>query len=126
MSIAHVSFRLASMVDSPDTRTRGDEGLVGGGLLTPSRWIFFSLVLNEPRPAWEARTDVLEHPGGVSCRVGRSLWRRHIAHLAWQVVEEVYHIAKRDLGSTSLPLTCGWNWGNWGVVAALVPSPSYI
>eukprot|EP00963_Diacronema_lutheri_P008510 scaffold758_cov387-Pavlova_lutheri.AAC.7 len=61
----------------------------------------FSLALKEPRPAWEARTDELERPGGVSCRVGQGRRRRRVAHLAWQV-EEVYHKAKRDQGSTSL------------------------
>eukprot|EP00963_Diacronema_lutheri_P005841 scaffold463_cov341-Pavlova_lutheri.AAC.1 len=48
-----------------------------------------------------ARTDVLERPGGFSCCVGQGRRRRRVAHLAWQV-EEVYHKAKRDQGSTSL------------------------
>eukprot|EP00963_Diacronema_lutheri_P006500 scaffold570_cov401-Pavlova_lutheri.AAC.2 len=45
--------------------------------------------------------DVLERPGDVFPRVGQGRRRRRVAHLAWQV-EEVYHKAKRDQGSTSL------------------------
>ena len=64
---------------------------------------FFSLSFStgEPRPAWEARMDVLERPGAVACRDGQGRRRRRVAHLARQV-EEVYH---KQRGTIGLPLS---------------------
>eukprot|EP00963_Diacronema_lutheri_P005104 scaffold373_cov350-Pavlova_lutheri.AAC.45 len=90
-------------------RRKGPSPLVRGLLLS-----LFSLALKEPWPAWEARTDVLERPGDVFPCVGQGRRRRRVAHLAWQV-EEVYHKAKRDQGSTSLTAS-HWRleWGQLG------------
>eukprot|EP00963_Diacronema_lutheri_P012141 scaffold1639_cov331-Pavlova_lutheri.AAC.29 len=57
--------------------------------------------MEEPQPAWEAPTCVLECPSGVSCRVGQGRRRKRVAHLARQV-EGLYLKAKRYQWSTSL------------------------
>ena len=76
--------------------------------------------MDEPRPAWEARMDVLERPGAVACRDGQGRRRRRVAHLARQV-EEVYHKQRGTIGlPLSPPLTGGWNWSFQGVSAAHV------